>query len=66
MKINKLIYIFFIYLISLTNAYSIEPDQFVQLTVDRASKLLSNSVSKDDKIKIWDLTKPNKIKGWEK
>ena len=21
---------------------------------------------KDDKIKIWDLTKPNKIKGWEK
>ena len=51
MKINKLIYIFFIYFISLTNSYSIEPDQFVQLTVDRASKLLSNSVSKDDKIK---------------
>ena len=51
MKINKLIYIFFIYFISLTNSYSIEPDQFVQSTVDRASKLLSNSVSKDDKIK---------------
>ena len=51
MKKNKLIYIFFIYLITLTNSFSIEPDQFVQLTVDRASKLLSNSVSKDDKIK---------------
>ena len=25
-----------------------------------------SGVSKDDKIKIWDLTKPNKIKGWEK
>ena len=51
MKKNKLIYIFFIYFISLTNSYSIEPDQFVQSTVDRASKLLSNSVSKDDKIR---------------
>ena len=51
MKKNKLIYIFFIYFISLTNSYSIEPSQFVQSTVDRASKLLSNSISKDDKIK---------------
>ncbi len=51
MKKNKLIYIFFIYFISLTNSYSIEPDQFVQSTVDRASKLLTNSVSKDDKVK---------------
>ena len=51
MKKNKLIYIFFIYFISLTNSFSIEPDQFVQSTVDRASKLLTNSVSKDDKIK---------------
>ncbi len=51
MKKSKLIYIFFIYFISLTNSYSIEPSQFVQSTVDRASKLLSNSVSKDDKIK---------------
>ena len=51
MKKSKLIYIFFIYFISLTNSYSIEPSQFVQSTVDRASELLSNSVSKDDKIK---------------
>ena len=51
MKINKLIIIFFIYLVSFTNSYSIEPDQFVQSTVDRASKLLSNSIAKEDKIK---------------
>ena len=25
-----------------------------------------SGISKDDKVKIWDLTKPNKIKGWEK
>ena len=50
MKKNKLIYIFFIYFISLTNSYSIEPDQFVQLTVDKASKLLSNDISKEEKI----------------
>ena len=51
MKINKLIYIFCIYFLSLTNSFSVEPDQFIQSTVDRASKLLSNNVSKEDKIK---------------
>ena len=25
-----------------------------------------SGISKEDKVKIWDLTKPNKIKGWEK
>ena len=25
-----------------------------------------SGISKDDKVKVWDLTKPNKIKGWEK
>ena len=50
-KKNKLIYISFIYLLSLTNSFSIEPNQFVQTTADSASKLLSNSFSKDDKIK---------------
>ena len=51
MKTNKLIYIFCIYFLSLTNSLSVEPDQFIQSTVDRASKLLSNNVSKEDKIK---------------
>ena len=50
MKINKLIYIFFFYFIFLNNVYSIEPNIFVQSTVDRASKLLSNNISKKQKI----------------
>ena len=50
MKINKLIYIFFFYFICLNNVYSIEPNIFVQSTVDRASKLLSNNISKKQKI----------------
>ena len=50
MKINKLIYIFFFYFIWLNNVHSIEPNVFVQSTVDRASKLLSNNISKKQKI----------------
>ena len=33
------------------NAYSIEPDVFVQSTVNRASKLLSDNITKEEKIK---------------
>ena len=50
MKINKLIYIFLFYFIWINNVYSIEPNVFVQSTVDRASKLLSNNISKKQKI----------------
>ena len=50
MKINKLIYIFFFYFIWLNNVYSIEPNVFVQSTVDKASKLLANNISKKQKI----------------
>ena len=32
------------------NAYSIEPDVFVQSTVDKASKILSKNISKEEKI----------------
>ena len=32
------------------NAYSIEPDLFVQSTVDRASEILSKNISKEEKI----------------
>ena len=53
MKLKKfLIYISFV-LINLTvinNSYSIEPDVFVQSTVNRASQVLSNNLSKDQKI----------------
>jgi len=34
-----------------TNSYSIEPDTFVQSTVNRAAKTLSGNLSKDERIK---------------
>ena len=51
MKINKFFIIISIYFLSISNLYSIEPDVFVQSTVNRASKVLSENLSKDDKIK---------------
>ena len=44
-----LIIIFFLNLIK-GNAYSIEPDVFVQSTVNRASAILSKNISKEEKI----------------
>ncbi len=50
MKSKNFILIIFLYFFSLTNLYSIEPDIFVQSTVNRASKILSDDISKDQKI----------------
>ena len=50
MNIRKSFYIIFIYILSLSNVYSIEPDVFVQSTVNRASKILSEDISKQKKI----------------
>ena len=36
--------------LNLTNSYSIEPDVFVQSTVNRASEILSKNISKDERI----------------
>ena len=49
MKKKFSIFLVFLFLIS-TNSLSIEPDIFVQSTVNRASKLLSEDISKDEKI----------------
>ena len=49
MKKKISIVLVFLFLIS-TNSLSIEPDIFVQSTVNRASKLLSEDISKDEKI----------------
>ena len=51
MKLVKTLKIFFIYFISISNLYSIEPDIFVQSTVNRASKILSENISKEQKMK---------------
>ena len=48
---KKKLLIFLIVFFSLTfNSFSIEPDIFVQSTVNRASKLLGEDISKDEKI----------------
>ena len=50
MKKHKFVLIVFIYFLSLLNVNSTEPDVFVQSTVNRASKILSNDISKEQKI----------------
>ena len=50
MKIKKYLFIFLFYFIITNIAYSIEPDVFVQSTVNRASKVLSENISKTGKI----------------
>ena len=48
---KKLLIIIFILSTLTNNSFSIEPDIFVQSTVNRASKLLSENISKEEKIK---------------
>ena len=48
---KKLISFVFIITFFTTNIFSIEPDVFVQSTVNRASKLLSENLTKEEKIK---------------
>ena len=50
MKINKLFIIIILLNLNFGNVFSIEPDVFVQSTVNRASQILSRDLSKDEKI----------------
>ncbi len=50
MKTRRIILIIFIYFLTLGNSFSIEADVFVQSTVNRASKILSENLSKEEKI----------------
>ena len=50
MNIKKVIFVIFLFLSTLNNSYSIEADIFVQSTVNRASKVLSEDISKEEKI----------------
>ena len=50
MKIKKIILVIFFYFLTLGNSFSIEADVFVQSTVNRASKILSENLSKKEKI----------------
>ena len=50
MKIKKFLLVLFFYTLAFANSYSIEPDVFVQSTVNRASQVLSKNISKEEKI----------------
>ena len=50
MKIKKYLFIFLIYFFSINILQAIEPDVFVQSTVNRASKVLSEDISKEKKM----------------
>ena len=50
MNIKKIIFVIFLFLLTSHNSYSIEADIFVQSTVNRASKVLSENISKEEKI----------------
>ena len=51
MKIKLIFIVGILYFLNLTQLYSIEPDVFVQSTVNRASKVLSNNEEKEKKMK---------------
>ena len=50
MNIKKYVFIFLIYSLIANIAYAIQPDVFVQSTVNRASQILSENISTTDKI----------------
>ena len=50
MNIKKIITIVLLYFLNINYSYSIEADIFVQSTVNRASKILSENISKEEKI----------------
>ena len=50
MKIKFFIYLTLIYILCLGKLYAIDPEVFVQSTVNRASKVLSEEMSKQDKM----------------
>ena len=50
MKFKKFLLVLFLYTFTFTNSFSIEPDVFVQSTVNRASNILSKNISKEEKI----------------
>ena len=50
MKNRKIILIIFFYFLTIESSFSIGADVFVQSTVNRASKILSENISKDEKI----------------
>ena len=59
---KRIISIVFFYFLILGNTHSIEPDVFVQSTVNRASQTLSKDISKEEKmLELQELAKGDKF-----
>ena len=50
MNLKKILIIIILFLCNFLNVHSLEPDVFVQSTVNRASQVLSENITKDEKI----------------
>ena len=50
MKIKSLFFLIFIYLFNINNLFAMDPEVFVQSTVNRASKTLSEQLTKEKKM----------------
>ena len=50
MNFKKILFIFLLLYLNNSHVYSMEPDVFVQSTVNRASQVLSENISKEEKI----------------
>tara|TARA_Y100001970_G_C14030438_1_gene748307 strand:+ start:258 stop:848 length:591 start_codon:yes stop_codon:yes gene_type:complete len=50
MNFKKVLLLSLLYIFQINNTFSIEPDVFVQSTVNRASQILSKNISKEEKI----------------
>ena len=61
MSFKKKLIIFLIFTLCISNANSIEPDIFVQSTVNRASQILSENITKDEKINKLKLVAKNTV-----
>ena len=48
--INKTVVFFLVFFVITSKLFAMEPDVFVQSTVNRASKLLSENITKEQKI----------------
>ena len=50
MSLKKIIFVIVVFILNINNIHAIEPDVFVQSTVNRASQILSKNISKEEKI----------------
>jgi len=58
MRIKSIIFLITIYFLNINNLYAIDPEVFIQSTVNRASKILSEEITKEKKmVKLQDIAK---------